>query len=135
MGVKNLIGPHEGRELSLMLQGQKKAALFYDLLEQGRDIPEEIIPEAAFAPHVSSGKILRFAQDIKVKKTGDIIRYVCFILPNEEGRMNMIFQINREVLEDKRANTDQDDQIIGRLLGYTDEEISAFLLRRKKILS
>lgn len=38
------IGPHEGRELELMLTGK---------------IPEEIIPESAFAPYVNSKKLNR----------------------------------------------------------------------------
>ena len=51
------IGPHEGQELELLLKGTKKAAYFSDFLGDDGTIPEEIIPEKAFAPFIKSKKI------------------------------------------------------------------------------
>jgi hypothetical protein len=56
--------PHEGRELALMLEGRKYLAAFCDILPLSGKIPEEIIPDQAFAPFVASGRIKRFARTI-----------------------------------------------------------------------
>ena len=64
-----MIGPHEGKELQLMLAGTKKLAMFYDMA--GQDTPEDIIPEKAFENHVKNGRFIRIEQIIKSTKTGD----------------------------------------------------------------
>jgi len=45
------IGPHDDRELELMLAGRKPLAMFTEVLP----LESGLIPEADFAPHVASG--------------------------------------------------------------------------------
>ena len=48
------IGPHEGRELELMLSGEKPLAMFSDVIASGFEWPD-----AEFQPHVSSGRLIK----------------------------------------------------------------------------
>lgn len=129
-----MIGPHEGRELELMLSGRKKMAAFSDIAVPGKEIPEEIIPEKAFAHYVQAGTILRYAADIVNVRNGDIIRHVLFTLPGEEWRAQTMLWIKRDIFENRRPFDEAYDIIIGRLLDYTEKEINDFLAhqRRKK---
>ncbi|MER8657551.1 hypothetical protein [Mesorhizobium sp. M0847] len=52
------VGPHNGRELELMLQGDKSMALF--AAEPGMDA--DILAMQGFAPFVDKGRILKFTQ-------------------------------------------------------------------------
>lgn len=45
-----MIGPHEGRELELMLVGQKCLAAFGDIVPENGIIAEHIIPEKNLNP-------------------------------------------------------------------------------------
>ena len=45
------VGPHEGKELDLMLAGTKPLALFSDAVEGASSFPE-----ADFVPHVAAGR-------------------------------------------------------------------------------
>lgn len=112
------IGPHEGRELELMLAGKKPCAFFHDALPENGQISEQIILERAFAPYVAGGKFLRFSKE--TSKNNQLIRYVCFTLPAEAWRADAIFWL-------REYNDDAADRMIGRLLGYTEEQIDAFL--------
>ena len=85
-----MIGPHEGKELELMLSGEKHLALFSDILT-ANGISEEIIPENAFAPYVASGKITRSQNDLVIQSSNDIIRIVCFTTPGNLWRANFVF--------------------------------------------
>src|SRR5690606_30318844 len=89
-----MIGPHQGRELELMLAGQKHLALFYDTLTEPFENNEEIIPEAAFASYVASGAIRRFQKDIPHPKRNTLARYVCFTTPGNEWRAHAFFYFN-----------------------------------------
>jgi len=48
------IGPHEGRELGLMLAGEKPLAMFSDIVPSSYEWPD-----ALFEPYVSSGVLLK----------------------------------------------------------------------------
>ena len=50
-----LIGPHEGRELELMLAGKKPLALF-----SAPTFEAETLPIKDFAPYVDDGLIIEF---------------------------------------------------------------------------
>jgi hypothetical protein len=133
MKKPSMIGPHEGRELELMLSGQKKLAVFHDIIIPGQNIPEGIIPEQAFFPYVQAGTIIRTEEKITNKKTGDIIQNVLFTLPGEEWRASTILWIKRDVFQNQKRFDEAYDIIIGRLLGYTEDEISAFLFHQKRL--
>src|SRR5690606_29233921 len=48
------VGPHEDRELELMLAGTKPLAMFGDAVGSAQEAPED-----AFAPYVADGAIIR----------------------------------------------------------------------------
>ncbi len=128
-GVSPLIGPHEGRELALMLEGIKKLAVFHELAHLIADMPEEIIPEKSFAPHVLAGRIIRRSADISY---GDMtIRYIFFCLPGEEWRIDAFLFLKRDAARNRQIYGDADDIMIGRLLGYSETEIGTFLHHRQ----
>jgi hypothetical protein len=123
-----MIGPHEGKELELMRAGEKKLAMFHDYVpEDGTTIAEEIIPEAAFAPYVKGGEIIRIARDITDKRTGDIVRYVCFTLPNEEWRAEAVLWMRQAMRDHTLPSDDTIDIMTGRLLGYSEGDIVEFV--------
>ncbi|MCB1533042.1 MAG: hypothetical protein KDJ35_09265 [Alphaproteobacteria bacterium] len=122
-----MIGPHEGKELALMLAGKKPLAMFHDLVPTSGTIPEEIIPEQAFAPHVTAGTIKRFAADFTNTRNGDTIRYVLFALPGAEWRAEFLLWLNREFYADRSAWNSAHDELTGKLLGYSDADIQDFL--------
>ncbi len=126
-----LIGPHEGRELALMLEGRKKLAVFHEWADRIDSLPEEVIPEKAFAPHVAAGRIVRRAEDI-LYGDGRTIRYVCFALPGEVWRIDAFLFMRRDAALHPRLYGDAGDIVTGRLLGYSAEEIGAFLENRKR---
>lgn len=66
------VGPHELRELELMLAGTKPAAMFGEAV-QFRDI----IPEDDFAPYVASGRTLKreYYRDDKATGPGCSVRH------------------------------------------------------------
>jgi hypothetical protein len=127
-----MIGPHEGKELDLMLAGRKRVAMFSDIIRSDYEIPEEIIPENAFGPHISSGTFTRISEDIIFHLTGDIHRYVLFSYPDDIWRAQAILWIKHDSLSGRKID-DQDDVIIGRLLGYTEADIQHFLEHQRSL--
>ncbi len=118
--------PHEGRELSLMLAGRKKLAVFCEETPPEETIARDSIPEQAYAPYVARGRIVRLESDIWHAKLGRTVRYVCYTLPGSEWRAQTFFWIRREIMGGKRKSDPSDDIIIARLMGYSAEEIEAF---------
>lgn len=117
------IGPHEGKELELMLQGQKPMAFFSDT------IPCSIqLPEAEFRPHIESGefsfveKTYQFAKDPNIT-----IRHLYYACKGEEWRIDELIEINEAIYSGQRKVTDEDERRTGYLLGYTDKQVSTFI--------
>lgn len=126
-----MIGPHQGKELELMLTGEKHLAVFHDVIPDDHDISEEIIPEQAFAPYVQQGKIKRFSSEIYLEKYKKTVRYVCFALPGEEWRAQFfLWQAGKRSRGEIPAD-DACDIIAGRLLGYSETDIQHFLENQK----
>ncbi|HNQ91996.1 MAG TPA: hypothetical protein PKI93_03585 [Alphaproteobacteria bacterium] len=67
-----MIGPHEGKELELMLASKKHLAIFHDIAPKNGTIAEKIIPDRAFAPHVQAGQIIRRQKEFIHPRTGVI---------------------------------------------------------------
>lgn len=122
-----MIGPHEGKELELMLEGKKHLAIFYDALIEGQSIPEEIIPEKAFAPYVRKGLFTRTCKTVTLPKSSIPAFYVCFTQAGEEWRAQAFFWMQQECLEGRRPYDDAYEYFIGRLLGYEEEDIRDFI--------
>lgn len=127
------IGPHEGRELALMLAGQKPLAMFVEIVP----IESGIVPDVAFAPHVAAGRIVmrevfdpapRLPVDVKDAR----VRRVFYALPGEAWRIDAMLLVCR-VYEQQGGWDAGLERVTGKLLGYADDEIEAFL--RKMQLS
>lgn len=120
------IGPHNGRELQLMLSGEKPMAAFY--AEPG--VADEDVGDADFKPHVDAGTILKFVFDDPVLKG----QRRCYCLPTEEWRCklsNMLFALARERRLQNELTTDDLHRIDGTLLGYAKADIEYFIRRAK----
>ena len=117
------IGPHEGRELELMLSGRKPLALFYAIESE-----TWILPEEQFDRHVAMGKIVK--ADFLFKPTNPaapMVKCVLYALPSETARVPEAAEILRTVFEELTAPTDDQERALGRLLGYTEDDIALFL--------
>lgn len=113
-----------------MLAGEKKLAVFHDIVPEGGFISEEIIPEAAFAPYVANGAFKRFTRDIPNERSSGVLRFVCFTLPGEGWRAEFFLWLKREFFACRLEHSLAHDELIGKLLGYADEDIRDFLDRR-----
>jgi hypothetical protein len=125
-----MIGPHEGKELELMLAGKKPLAAFYDELPTDGKISEEIIPEKAFHPYVLNGIIKRLSEDVTLFKDKSIVRVVCFCLPDEEWRARFLLWLKRETYSGRISHDSSHEYIIGGLLGYETADIEDFVKKR-----
>jgi hypothetical protein len=113
------IGPHEGRELDLMLTGEKPLAMFCDVVG-----PHTHWPDALFAPHVASGAVVKkdFFHDTPDGRHQ--VRTVFFALPDDVWRIDAAYALSCQPGDSAGG----DDAIaLGRLLGYREEDIQAFV--------
>jgi hypothetical protein len=118
------VGPHEGRELELMLAGKKPLAMFSEAIV----LPlSDFYPEKDFMEHVSLGTLIRRDEIYRPRDGAIACQYVYYALPHEVDRIDKIHNLMCEVWENGRKVTEDDERMIGRLLGYTDSEITAFL--------
>jgi hypothetical protein len=123
-----MIGPHQGRELELMLAGKKNLAIFGDALVDGVEISEEIIPEKAFAPYVKNGTIKRFSEIVIPKKEPVVpILYVLFTLPGQEWRVQALLWLKKECIAGRRPFDEAYEYFVGRLLDYEEADIKDFI--------
>ncbi len=116
------VGPHNGRELELMLQGDKPMALF--AAEPGMDADD--IGDAGFEPFVEEGHILKFAQ-IDPETSVEERRYC---LPTEEWRCKLSLLISRMCRSGEAFDTFTSNDLArleGALLGYSKEDIEVFV--------
>ncbi len=116
-----LIGPHVGRELELMLSGQKPMAKF--TIEADMD-PKYCGVE--FEPYVVNGCFVKFSMPAKAP----IIERVWYCQPGEEWRAK-IDQVIEEKLADgsvwKKFTSADLARIDGFLLGYSKTCIEHFV--------
>ena len=119
------IGPHEGKELALMLAGEKPAAMFND------DIPESFEPpEIIFAPYVENGQIIKCEAEICYSQQGHRnLRNYFYALPGEEWRIDRLIEIQRSLHEKGEPTTREIEAEIGHLLGYQEQDIQTYLER------
>jgi hypothetical protein len=111
-----MIGPHQGRELELMLEGKKRLAVFCEAVIEGKEIPEEIIPEKAFAPYIATGLIKRFSQDFISSKIPFPGRYVCFTPNGHEWRAQAFLWLKQESISGHIPFDETYERFVGRLL-------------------
>ncbi|RYG58374.1 MAG: hemin receptor [Alphaproteobacteria bacterium] len=119
------IGPHEDRELELLLAGTKPLARLTS--EPTVGFMANLDP---FIPHVISGKLVQV--DVPSEDGLTITHYFC--LPTEEWRIKVL-EVMQAVMEmeDKGGFTEDDlDRLDGTLLGYTKSDIEAFIAHIKR---
>jgi hypothetical protein len=112
------IGPHEGRELELLLRGQKPVAKF-----RLDGLSEEY--EAQFGKAVERGDILEF--DFPAEEPHFHRRYYC--LRGEEWRVKVMELVDRADSERRAINLTEADwhRLDGTLLGYDQGDIELFI--------
>jgi hypothetical protein len=119
-------GPHEGRELELMLRGAKPLSMFVDV----EPSEFELFPEQEFDSFVSKGKLVKRVQ---LEATSDrsgkdvTLRRILYALPHDEWRIDA-FLLVQSVYDSLCPGWRPDlDRVIGLLLGYDREDIEKFL--------
>lgn len=116
------IGPHEGRELELMLSGKKPLAMFSDI------VPSAFLwPDEDFAPHVASGKIVKREFETKTPDGRHTVRHLYFALPDEAWRIEEAHALSLLHFESFDTEAIQASIRIGLLLGYSHEDIRTFI--------
>ncbi|NMM45223.1 hypothetical protein HH303_12085 [Rhodospirillaceae bacterium KN72] len=116
------IGPHERRELELMLKGIKPLAMFADVVS-----PSFHWPDAKFEPHVRSGRIIKREY---LKETLDgkyTFRELYYALPNEVWRIERAHELSNLHFDHWSEAVPKICAEMGKLLGYSDHEIAVFL--------
>ncbi|TIT00826.1 hemin receptor [Mesorhizobium sp.] len=116
------IGPHNGRELEMMLRGEKPMALF--AAEPGMDA--EDIGDARFKPYVAEGYILKFSHFDPATSIEE--RRYC--LPTEEWRCKLSLLISRMCRSGEAFDVFTSNDLArleGALLGYPKEDIEVFI--------
>jgi len=106
------IGPHEGSELELMLQGIKPLA------SKPRDVFSD------FKPYFDSGELIQ----------GDSwdSRYFLVAIPGEEWRIDALHKI-RQRFDSGEITPKKYHYLFGRLLGYDKQDIIKFINRSERI--
>ena len=122
------VGPHAGRELSLMLTGKKPLAMFSSSLAN-----VNWLAEADFAPYVDYGLIVRREKIYPGPNGGAPNRYLYFARVGEKWRIERLISIHKELFVDGRSAGENDHIAIGQLLGYSDDEIAVFLLHARSV--
>lgn len=123
------LGPHEDRELELMLSGRKPLSYFFVEVGTARDL----FPEAEFDRHVASGFLIKEerVEPLVSPEDGEptSARNILYATRNEAWRipaMRTVQDIYRRMGPGWRPDL---ERIIGSLLGYDSEDVEAFIER------
>ncbi|HEY4141524.1 MAG TPA: hypothetical protein VGM57_08930 [Pseudolabrys sp.] len=122
------IGPHEDRELELMVAGLKSLSMFVEA------VPPDggpYFPEQEFDALVSEGRLIKRelieAWRDHAKNCDLETRRVLYALPREEWRLNamlLVQEVYRSLAPGWRPDL---ERIIGRLLGYDRKDVEFFI--------
>lgn len=121
-GVPEGIGPHEGRELELMLAGEKPLAMFSDVVPSSFEWPDEL-----FEPHVSSGDLIKKEFLTETPDGKHNIRYLYYALPDEVWRIEEAHALSLIHFEKFCEEAMESCIQMGHLLGYREEDIQTFV--------
>jgi hypothetical protein len=125
-----LIGPHEGQEIALMLAGEKPLALFSGFADETGNIPD---PD--FEPQVRGGTIVKweFQVDLPSEEGLPLFRHVLLAHPEETWRIDDAYAILNGHMGDPRRHSDDAHVRMGRLLGYSEEAVAALAERCERL--
>jgi hypothetical protein len=124
-----LIGAHEGKECALMLSGAKPLSLFY---VEGVDEDSREFPKVAFDEQVSLGRFAKRATQktsLTPQGTSTDSITVLYSLADQAWRMGAFLSIADLYHSFGPGFRPGLDRLIGNLLGYTPEQIEAFISR------
>jgi len=119
------VGPHEGRELDLMLGGAKPLAMFCDVGPSGSE--GWAYPEAFFAPHVATGRLVMREVCETLSDGPGSVRHLYYALPTEAWRIDAAQALSEAKFSPGDPMAHEACARLGRLLGYRETEIRAFL--------
>ena len=128
----SFVGPHEGRELELMLEGKKHLSMF--LIED--TVEYENYPDKQFDTFVSEGKFLK---DVRVAHypsfggTEITARNILYASTGEGWRIPAMRMI-QDIYENMGPGWRPDlERAIGSLLGYDRNDVELFIERHAKL--
>jgi hypothetical protein len=104
-----------------MLAGTKPLAMFSDVVPS----PYEW-PDAAFDPHVAAGRLVK-KEFLTNLPDGHTVRHLFFALPGEAWRIEEAYALSLMHFDEPGIEADECCARLGRLLGYSENEIQAFL--------
>ena len=108
------LGPHEGRELELLLSGEKPIALFYE------EVPDE------FLSHLNSDNLKKIMKTFPTQHANKTITF-CLIYKNApKSHLNELLSILEQSLLQKGFQPTIECRI-GQLLGYREIDIEYYL--------
>jgi hypothetical protein len=118
-------GPHEGRELELMLSGRKPLSMF--VVDA-----EGLFPEQDFDAHVTAGRLKKAVSvEMATAPPGGTVevRTIIYAVPAEEWRMKAL-RLVLDLYASSGPGWKPDlERVIGTLLGYEREDIEEFIGR------
>ena len=119
------IGPHEGRELALMMAGTKPLSMFVE------EVPaqSEYFPEDQFDALVAQGKLKKFVSIETSPVPNGVdrnIRRVLYSLPDQEWRINAILSVLAMYKSLGGFRPDL-ERMTGDLLGYAHGDVERFI--------
>lgn len=121
---------HDGKELDLMLSGQKPLSLFYD--NPDNSLKRSVSAEEIFDRYVDSGVFtkgeLTLSGSIDPRTGRDAkIRFIIYAAKGDEWRIPAMIL----VLQTMQCTTIKPDEglnrLIGSLLGYTDDQNNEYI--------
>lgn len=115
------IGPHDGRELALMLVGDKPLAMFSDIVPSPYNWPD-----AAFEPYASA-RVLVKKEFLEDRPEGHTVRHLFYALPDEAWRIEEAYSLSLMHFDKPRDEADECCARLGHLLGYSEGEVQAFI--------
>ena len=114
---------HTGRELALMLDGNKPLAYFCGQHPATPEIEE--IPERLFDPYVAQRRFVK--REYVTSALGRRTRIVMYALPNQEWRINAMILLLETAA--KSGWSEGFERMQGSLLGYEDWQNDIFIER------
>jgi hypothetical protein len=114
--MSGTIGPHTDLELVLLLSGHKDIAYFTD----------DWVPDEEFYPYVKSGRIVKLVK--KFENMGHLAVY--YFLPGREDLAEELHSVIEKSFIASEECSAEIEARIGKILGYTDEDIEFYLNSR-----
>lgn len=116
---------HDGRELELMLRGEKPLSFFMHTPQEEDFFANEI--ERQFFDHVKNGKIIKKQTSITIDNYTNIITGYASI--GNEWRIEALFLLMRALLTCTGPVkwSEGMERMLGELLGYTPDQIEEYI--------